>query len=69
MGVVVHPVVRFDGLRDRPLAVAKRRTGTGLGPLWAYIAVFVVGIVLSLVFVFGGMVNMMNQLRDYGIYN
>lgn len=49
--------------------VVKRRTGTGLGPLWAFIAVFVLGIVVTTVAMFGGMATALNQLSEYGLYN
>ena len=42
--------------------VARRRTGTGLAPLWAYIVIFVVGIVASFVVTFAAIGSMMDEL-------
>lgn len=48
--------------------VAKRRTGSGSAPMWAYIAIFVVGFVLSIVATFASMSSIMNEIGNYSTY-
>jgi len=48
--------------------VVRRRTGGGLGPLWAYIAVFVVGTIASLVVVFSSMASMFDAISGISAY-
>ena len=48
--------------------VVRRRTGGGLGPLWAYIAVFVVGTIASLVVVFSSMASMFDAVSGISAY-
>lgn len=45
--------------------VVKRRTGGGLAPLWAYIIIFVLGVVASLVVVVAMMNSMFAAIPDY----
>ena len=45
--------------------VVRRRTGSGLAPLWAYIAVFVLGTIGSLVISFVIVADVMTDFSDY----
>lgn len=46
--------------------VVKRRTGGGLAPLWAYIILFVVSIVASVIVAFAMMGSMFSELSNMG---
>lgn len=51
--------------------VARRRTGSGTSPMWAYIAVFAVVLIATLVVTFAGMASMFSDIpsySDYGTY-
>ena len=51
--------------------VARRRTGSGMSPLWVYIIVFVVTLIATLIAAFAGMASMMNNFpspTDYNYY-
>lgn len=45
--------------------VVKRRTGGGLGPLWAYIAIFVIGFIASLFASFAMINSMMSEITTF----
>lgn len=49
--------------------VVRRRTGSGMSPLWAYIAVFVVVMIAMFVAMFAGMGAMFSELPSYSDYN
>jgi hypothetical protein len=48
--------------------VARRRTGSGLAPMWMYLVAFVLGIVLSIVVSLGATANMMSEFPSYSGY-
>lgn len=48
--------------------VVHRRTGTGTAPMWTFLGIFVLGIVLSLVVALGAIAKVMNGLSGYGTY-
>jgi hypothetical protein len=46
--------------------VARRRTGSGIAPMWVIIVSYVLYMIVSLVITVVGMANMMNELSQYG---
>lgn len=49
--------------------VARRRTGSGMSPLWVYIVVFVVTLIATLIAMFAGMSSMMSNFPSPNDYN